>query len=84
MATRPIKPGEAVRMRWFEDEQEDLLAGMPCSDTAPGNWYCATHPKADVHNNFMMSSHVDEPGNHVEVWICHEHGPEAPFVIVKP
>lgn len=82
MSTRPIKPGEAVRLSWNRPEQADYLAGLPCSDTAPGRWYCATHPDADVHNNLAMSLHCDELGSHVEVWVCVEHGPEAPTVVV--
>lgn len=82
MAKRPIKPGERVKLYTGTGREVAVTAGMPCSDTAPGHWYCASHPQASVPNNLSMSSHVGDPGNHVEVWVCHEHGPEAPYVIV--
>jgi hypothetical protein len=83
MTTRHIQPGETVRLSTGSGREFDATVGMPCSDTKPGHWYCASHPKADVHNNLMMSSHVRERGEHVVVWICHEHGPESAGVIVK-
>jgi len=78
MTTRDIRPGEAVRLHWRAEDQADYLAQPACSEQA-GHWYCATHPDAWVPNNISMSSHVEGPGKHVEVWICHQHGPEAPF-----
>ena len=79
MTTRDIRPGEAVRLHWGTDRQADYLAQSPCDDGRNGHWYCATHPGVHLPNNISMSSHVEGPGRHVEVWICHQHGPEAPY-----
>ena len=78
MTTRKAAIGESVRLRWDTPEQADHLVQPACSLPVGGHHYCATHPDADVWNNLMMSSHVDGPGRHVEVWICNEHGPEVP------
>jgi hypothetical protein len=84
MSTRSIQPGEPVTLYTGRGRTIQSVAGWPCSDTAPGHWYCASHPNADTHNNISMSSHCDGPGQHLEVWVCHEHGPESPSVIVRP
>ena len=78
VSTRKAAVGEAIRLRWDSPEQADYLVQPACSTSGGGQHYCATHPNADVRNNFMFNHHLDEPGEHVEVWLCEEHGPEQP------
>lgn len=78
MATRNIEPGEKVRLYTPKGKGIDAEASESCHGEG-GHWFCATHPDASVPNNISMTGHVqDAPGDHVEVWVCHVHGPEVP------
>lgn len=81
MATRGAKVGELVTLRKPGGDTFVHQAGAPC-DIDRGHWACSAHPTAALANNLSASWHFGDPGEHVEVWICHEHGPEAPYVIV--
>lgn len=86
MATRKATVGETITITghgWVTYEGEVPTTEYTVNEACAGNGgggshYCPTHPDADVHNNWMMSSHVEGPGKHIEVWICSEHGPEVP------
>lgn len=42
-----------------------------------GEWYCATHGLW-FRNNMNKDGHTGSKGDHLFVWWCHDHGPEAP------
>ena len=79
--TRKITAGEGFAVDWYRRPSwmvaAPSCAGQPARQYA-GRHYCATHPDAWVPNNMTFNSHLEDPGNHVEVWICNEHGPEVP------
>ncbi len=72
MAARNSIAGEKIRYL-----ERDVEVAPACDPNASGNHYCATHEEGFA-NNFSVNSHVEEPGEHVLVWLCFRHGPEHP------
>lgn len=81
MSVQRPRAGVSVTLR-YGSEPEDVLIQPACEATA-GQAMCASHPRADTHNNWMANSHFSEPRKHVELWQCHVHGPEE-AMIPKP
>lgn len=75
MATRKAQVGEQITSSAYPD-------GAPVNEGCEGSTgyhLCASHPDADIRSNLGMNGHVEyESGPHIEVWVCHEHGPEVP------
>ena len=72
VVARDAKAGESVV--YFEN---DVEVKPSCDPGAAGHHYCATHGEG-FSNNLSVNSHAEEPGEHVLVWACFMHGPEAP------
>ena len=67
---REAAAGETVK--WWGDE---VTVAPTCSEEG-GSWYCATHEEG-FGGNWTVSSHTDDHEEHVLVWVCGTHGPEA-------
>lgn len=83
MGAREAAVGETVQVNYMtqpavDGEPYDIEVAQFCEPESRlgGNWYCTTCGTGFVHNS-ASSAHADEPGDHVMVWICREHGPEA-------
>jgi hypothetical protein len=55
---------------------DGIVVGKSC-EGSKGVWICASHRQTFVHN-LAKDSHCAEPGRHLLVWQCAEHGPETP------
>ena len=73
-----VKAGEIIKIKYpFNPTIEEVVIKPACDDKTGGQWYCATH-ECWPENQFMKNSHIQEPGMHRLVWICHKHGAEEP------
>ncbi len=73
MAARNASVGETIS---FSEPPRKVVVKEPCA-SSDGHHYCATHGEG-FPNNLSVNSHAAEPGQHVLVWNCIEHGPERP------
>lgn len=76
-------PGKTEKTRagivgeWITPPATRAQVLAPCESKTGGHWYCATH-REEFPNQLTKDSHISGRGQHVLVWICDEHGPEAP------
>jgi hypothetical protein len=68
---------EAVQIGELIELPMRVIVRPPCPNKTNGHWYCLTHQKGFA-NQFMKDTHISQTGKHKLVWVCHEHGPEAP------
>lgn len=83
MGIRELSPLEGEKVIWISRKPFEVRARC---DGAVGHWFCVSHQES-FRNNLQANSHVEESGavpavrddraEHIMVWICAEHGPEA-------
>lgn len=49
----------------------------PCENKTGGFWRCVTHEKT-FETQLNKDFHIHDDSDHTLVWMCIEHGPEAP------
>lgn len=76
MSTRRARVGEAVGLDWGQAGHVDSIVQPPCEGNT-GQHKCVLHPDAYPRSNWEMNDHLAESSEHVEVWLCPEHGPES-------
>lgn len=70
--------GELIKLpvRTGEGKPVEIRVEAACDDKHGGRWFCVTHQER-FDNQLQKDFHVTD-GTHELVWICFDHGPEAP------
>lgn len=79
--TKKPAPGDVLVGDPVTLHGERLTAVMACEDGFGGYWHCGLCDQG-FGNNMSANSHVmdgHQPDERVMVWVCREHGPEAPL-----
>ena len=76
---RSVSEGDEIKLLVgpSHDRQWWITAALaPCESQHGGHWFCLTHNEG-FQNQLQKDGHINR-GDHELVWMCHEHGPEAP------
>jgi len=76
MTVETVKAGLAIRVTQADGRAGQVQVKAACKNKSNGHWYCVSHQEG-FPNNFDKDTHI-RTGAHEMVWICHEHGAEAP------